>query len=158
MGGKGSGPPGNQHAKGREKSEVPTALSHGIYAYRRAGQVPEAYQWTLEVADEFLGEMSSHLGGDEVLTAPEHELLKVAHFAKVGMLLCQREFLEGGLFRQRNGEQRPRVDLVNVYRAFARDLMEILKLLGLERRAKEIPATSAEYFSQKYGTTDAKND
>ena len=149
MGGRGSGPPGNKHAKGRGKPAVPTALSHGIYHYRDSGKVMEASQWTLTLADGLLEDLITHLGGEDVLTAPQQELLKIIHFAKIGALLCQREFLEGGLFRQKKGERRPRVDLVNIYRAFARDLVETLKLLGLERRAREIPATSTEYFQKQ---------
>jgi hypothetical protein len=78
--------------------------------------------------------LTAHLGGEENVTGPQRVLID--HCARLHVLkrLAWDELSRSGAFR--NGEPRPAYD---AFRRAAADERSVLVMLGLERRAKEVP-------------------
>jgi len=78
--------------------------------------------------------LTQHLGGPSELTVPQSTL--VEHCARLYLLrrAAWDEVMRSGAYR--DGVPRPAVDS---YRRVAGDEVEVLKLLGIERRVKQVP-------------------
>src|SRR2546425_3731378 len=78
--------------------------------------------------------LTAHLGGQENVTGPQRVLID--HCARLHVLtrLAWDELSRSGAFR--NGEPRPAYD---AFRRAAADERSVLTMLGLERRAKDVP-------------------
>jgi len=89
--------------------------------------VGKAYQVRVE-------ELTAHLGGAEVVTAPQRTLIDHAARLRLLALLAWDEISRGGAFRA--GEPTAAFD---AYRRVSADERDVLRTLGLERRAKPVP-------------------
>lgn len=79
--------------------------------------------------------LTAHIGGDP--TAPQATLIDHAARLHVLARLAWDELSRTGAFR--DGEPRP---AFQAYRSAAADEREVLRMLGIERRAKELPSLS----------------
>ncbi len=88
--------------------------------------------------------LTAHLGGEENVTAPQRTLIDHAARLQVLTRLAWDELTRSGPFK--HGETRPALD---AFRRIAADLREVLRTLGLERRAREIIPDLATYIEAK---------
>jgi len=89
-------------------------------------------------------DLTAHLGGEENVTAPQ--LVFIDHAARLHVLtrLAWDEIERAGAFK--HGSPCPAFD---VYRRVSADLRDVLRTLGLERRAKQVPDLDAYLRSKE---------
>jgi hypothetical protein len=100
-------------------------LMHSAFDMRSG--VGKAYQARVD-------ELVAHLGGADLVSAPQRTLIDHAARLRLLALLAWDELSRGGAFH--NGEPRPAFD---AYRRASADEREVLRTLGIERRAKPVP-------------------
>ena len=100
-------------------------LLHAAFDMRSA--VGKAYQARVD-------ELVAHLGGTEMVTAPQRTLIDHAARLRLLALLAWDEISTGGAFRE--GEPTSAFD---AYRRVSADERDVLRTLGLERRTKSVP-------------------
>jgi len=86
--------------------------------------------------------LRAHLGGEP--SVPQVALIDQAAKLRLLAQIAWGELMQSGAFRR--GESRPAFD---AFRRAAADEREVLRLLGLERRAGEIPDVAAEIARQR---------
>lgn len=86
--------------------------------------------------------LTQHLGGPDVLTEPQRQLIdQAARLAIISGLAWDQ--LDRGAFRKREP-----VPALNTYKSVIADIRSILSMLGLERRAKDVPDLH-DYIARK---------